>query len=126
MKDPKRQSSPSMLLLMQPHFSIFGHVILAVDQDLDLIAYLAKPTQHLFISVDECKNRIRNVSVIAELPDELLKPAEVVARNAGKEVVHGLELKAAVDEVEPGGAVDIHGGAELTLGEGLGLAMVRS
>ena len=35
-----------------------------------------------------------------------------------------LELEAAVDEVEPGGAVDVHGGAQLALGEGFGVAEV--
>ena len=40
-------------------------------------------------------------------------------RDAGEEVVDGLELQAAVDEVQPGGAVDVHGGAQHLLREGL-------
>ena len=36
----------------------------------------------------------------------------------------GLELQAAVDEIQPGRTVDIHGGAELALGEGFRLAEV--
>lgn len=47
-----------------------------------------------------------------------------MAWHAGKEVVDGLELQAAVEEVEPLGAGDIHGGAQLALGEGLGGAEV--
>lgn len=39
--------------------------------------------------------------------------------DARKQVVDGLELEAAVQEVEPGGTVDVHGGAEHFLGEGL-------
>lgn len=36
----------------------------------------------------------------------------------------GLELQAAVDEIQPLGAVDVHGGAQLALGEGLRFAEV--
>ena len=39
--------------------------------------------------------------------------------------MHDLELQAAVDEVEPGGAVHVHGGAKLSLREGLVLTQVR-
>ena len=34
-------------------------------------------------------------------------------------MVDGLELQAAVEKVQPGGAVDIHGGAQHFLREGL-------
>lgn len=36
----------------------------------------------------------------------------------------GLELQAAVDEVQPGGTSDVHGGAELFLGKGFAGAEV--
>lgn len=36
----------------------------------------------------------------------------------------GLELQAAMDEIQPLGAVDVHGGAQLALGEGLRFAEV--
>ena len=38
--------------------------------------------------------------------------------------MHSLELQAAVDEVEPCGARHVHGGAELALREGFGVAEV--
>ncbi len=41
-------------------------------------------------------------------------------------MMHGLELQATVNEVEPGRAGDIHGGAELLLREGFGIAEVGS
>lgn len=47
-----------------------------------------------------------------------------MAGDLREEVVDGLELQAAVDPVEPGGAVDVEGGAELALREGLGVAEV--
>lgn len=40
--------------------------------------------------------------------------------------MNSLELKTSVDKVEPGGAIDVHGGSELALGEGLGFAQVES
>lgn len=46
-------------------------------------------------------------------------------RDARVQVVDGLELEAAVEEVEPGRAVDVHGGAQHLLREGLGDAHVR-
>lgn len=39
-------------------------------------------------------------------------------------MVHGLELQAAVDEIQPLGTIDVHGRAELALGEGLRFAEV--
>lgn len=39
-------------------------------------------------------------------------------------MVHSLELQAAMHKVEPGRARDVHGGAQLALGEGLGVAEV--
>ncbi len=38
--------------------------------------------------------------------------------------MHGLELEPAVHEIEVGGAVDVHGGAQLALRKGLGVAEV--
>lgn len=46
-------------------------------------------------------------------------------RDARVEVVDGLELEAAVEEVQPGGTVDVHRGAEHSLREGLVDAQVR-
>ena len=39
--------------------------------------------------------------------------------------MHGLELQAAMDKVQPGGTVHVHGGAQLALREGFGVAQVR-
>lgn len=40
--------------------------------------------------------------------------------------MHSLELESAVDEIQPRGAVDVHGGAQLLLGERLRGAKVSS
>jgi hypothetical protein len=99
-------------------------VLLALDHDSELIANILKPAQNLAVSVGEVENRVRNASVVAEIADEELHLSEVMARHSGEEMVDSLELETAVDEVEPGRAVDVHGGSELALGEGLGLAKV--
>ena len=40
-------------------------------------------------------------------------------------MVDGLELKASVQEIQPGGAVNVHGSAELALREAFGRAQIR-
>ena len=39
-------------------------------------------------------------------------------------MVYGLELQATMNKVEPGGAVHVHGCAQLTLGERFGVAEI--
>ena len=108
--------------LMQPALASLGHVLLALHHDLELGADLVQPAQHLLVPVHELEDGVLDARVVAELPHQRLDLAQVMPRHAREEVVAGLELEAAVDEVEPGGAVDVHGGAELALGEGLGVA----
>ena len=45
-------------------------------------------------------------------------------RDARVQVMHRLELQAAVEKVEPLGTIDVHGGAKHFLGEGLVHAQV--
>lgn len=112
-------------LSMQPALPRLRHVLLTPDQVLDLHAHLVQPPQHLFVSVHEPQQRVRDPCLGAKLHDQRLQPAQVVPRHTREQVVHGLELKTAVDPVEPRRAVDVHRGAELALGEGLGFAEVR-
>jgi hypothetical protein len=100
-------------------------VFLARHHDLDLLRDIAQPTQDHPIPIAEPEDRVFDPDVLAEVLDGRLHAAQVVARDAREEVVHGLELEAAVYEVELSGAVDVHGGAELLLGERLGGAEVR-
>lgn len=99
-------------------------MLLALNHDIKLVANILEPAQNLAVSVGEVEDRVRNASVLAEVADEELDLAEVVARHSGEEMVDSLELETAVVEVEPGRAVDVHGGSELALGEGLGLAEI--
>lgn len=109
---------------MQPALPRLGHVRLTLRQDLRLARDLLQFTQHHTVALDKAVDQIADLGLGAEVLHECLQAAEIVARDAREEVVDGLELQAAVDEVEPGGAGDVHGGAELALGEGLGGAEV--
>ena len=110
---------------MQPTLPRLRHILLTFDQVPDLRAHLGQPPQHLCVAVHEPQQRVRDARLGAKLLDQRLQPAQVVSRHAREQVVHSLELQAAVDPVEPRRAVDVHGGAELALGEGLGFPEVR-
>lgn len=100
------------------------HVLLALDHDIQLITNILQPPQHLSVTIGEVEDRVRHTSVVAELPNHELHLAQVMARHTWEQVVNGLELETAMHKVHPRGAVDVHSGAELALGEGLGLAEV--
>jgi len=54
------------------------------------------------------KNHVRYPDVVAKLLDVLLRPAQVMSRDARVQMVDDLELETAVDEVQPGRTVDVH------------------
>lgn len=109
---------------MQSTLACLSHVLLTAGQDLDLLANLVQSTEDLAISIDESQNGVGDLRLLAELADHDLDLSEVVSGYAGEQMVDGLELEATVDEVQPGRAVNIHGGSELALGEGFVLAEV--
>lgn len=111
--------------LMQSTLPRPRHVLLALDHDIQLITNILQPPQHLSVAIGEVEDRVRHTSVVAELPDHELHLAQVMARHTREQVVNSLELETAVHKVHPRGAVDVHGGAELTLRKGLGLAEVN-
>lgn len=98
--------------LLRTHFP-------ALLQDPDLLRHIAESADNFFVPVDEREDRVRDACLPTELHDQLLRAAQVVPRDARIQVVDGLELEPAVEEVQPGRAVDIHGGAEHPLREGL-------
>lgn len=109
---------------MQSTLARLGHVLLTAGQDLDLLANLVQSAEDLAVSIDESQNGVGDFRLLAELADHDLDLAEVMSWYTGEEMVNGLELEATVDEVQPGRAVDVHGGSELALGEGFVLAEV--
>ena len=94
-------------------------MLLARRQNLGLLGDLLQPAQHDAVARNKVVHHVLDVGFGAELLHQRRQLAEVVARDAGEEVVHCLELQAAVDEVEPFRAGDVHGGAQLLLCEGL-------
>lgn len=131
MKKKKRQPNAARnafiarsLSLMQPALARLDHVLVAVDHHGDLLANGVEAAEHLLVALDEAEDGVGDARVLAKLLDQLLDLAQVVARHAREEVVDDLELQAAVDKVHPGGAVDVHGGSQLALGERLLLAEV--
>lgn len=94
-------------------------MLLASDHDLNLLGYITQPAQDDLVPIHEPEDGILNPDIFAELADQSLHTAQVMARYAREQVVHGLELKTAVDEIQPGRAVNVHGGAQLLLSEGL-------
>lgn len=109
---------------MQTTFSRSSHILLTVDQDSDLIADLIHSIKHLLVSINEFQDGIGDACISAELLYHGLRFSEIMSRNAREQMMNGLELKTAVNEVQPGRAVDVHGSAELALGERLVLAQI--
>lgn len=90
----------------------------ALLKDLELLRDFGQAADDLLVAPGEAVDGVRDADVVAEAADVDLGLAQVVARDARVQVVHGLELQAAMEEVEPGRAVDVHGGAEHLLGKG--------
>jgi len=122
--------------MLYPLASIAQSMIMTLDQiprrnpsalleDLHLLRDLAQPPNHLLVAPRKAINRVRDADVLAEGAHHRLRLAQVMPRDARVQVVHGLELQAAVHEVEPGGTVDVHGGAQHLLRERLVHAEVR-
>lgn len=110
---------------MQTTFSRGSHVLLTVDQNFDLAAYFPHAIEHLLVSINKGQDGVRDACVGAKLLDHVLHFPQVVSGNAREQVVDGLELQTAMDEVEPGRAVHVHGSTQLALRERLFLAQVR-
>ena len=87
-------------------------------QNANLLRHLAQPADDFLITVVKGEDSVRNAGVLAEFENQILCATQVMARDARVEMVDGLELQAAVKEVEPGRAVHVHGGAEHLLREG--------
>ena len=96
-----------------------GYRALAFRQDGGLSGYIGQPASDGLVTLDETVQGIRDAHVVAKLLHELLRLAEVVPRDARVEMVDGLELEAAVEEVEPLRAVNVHCRAQHLLGKRL-------
>lgn len=68
-----------------------------------------------FVPIHKGQDLVFDADVGAELSHQDLQIPQIVSRDAGEQVVDRLELQTAVEEIQPGGTVDVHGGAELVL-----------
>ncbi len=109
---------------MQPTLPRLSHMLLALHQHLHLPPNLPQPPQNILVSLDESQDLVLNPRLLAKLSYQHLQPPQIMPRHSRKQMMHGLELQAAMHEIEPGRARDVHGGAQLALGEGFGVAEV--
>jgi len=110
---------------MKSTLASLGHEFLTLDKRLHHFAHFFESAQNNLVALHKAITLVLDRCLVAELANKNLQSAQVVARHAREEVVDSLELKTSVQEIQPGGAVDIHGGAELALGEALGRAQIR-
>lgn len=101
-----------------------GHAALTLGQDPCLIGDVSQVTNDFLIAFLEPIQRVRDVDFLAKLHDKLLASTQVVSRDAREQMVYRLELQAAVKEVEPLWAIDVHSGPQHALREGFGDAEV--
>lgn len=96
-----------------------GKRALTLGQDGSLPRYIVQNTKNFFVAVDESIDGIRNVHVVAEFLDQFLRSAQIVSGDAGVQVVNGLELETAVEEIQPLGTIHIHSCSQHLLRERL-------
>ena len=92
---------------------------LAFGQDSCLPSHLIKSANDGLAAVHESIKCVWNPDFGAELLHQLLRSTKVMSWHPGEKMMNCLKLQAAVEEVEPLGAVDIHGCAQHLLREGL-------
>lgn len=105
---------------MKSTLASLGHKFLALDKSLDHLADFLQSAQNNLVALDESIALVLDGGLVAELANENLESAQVVARHTREEMVNSLELQTSVQEVEPLRAVDVHGSAKLALREALG------
>jgi len=111
---------------VQSTLARLSHVFLAFDQHRHHLAQLLQPRKHNLVPFHKAIALVLDLRLFAELANQALRPAQIVSWYAGEQVMHGLELEAAVEPVKPGRTVDVHGSAKLALGKGLSGTQIRS
>lgn len=100
-------------------------MVRALHKHVDHLGHFLQPRQHDLVPRHKPIALVLDLCLGTKLPHQRLCLAQIVSWQAWEEVVDRLELEAAVQPVQPLGAVDVHGGAQLALREGLGGAEVR-
>jgi hypothetical protein len=76
-----------------------SHMLLTRSHHLSLLSNLLQSAQHNTITRRKPVDHVLDLRLFAELLHESLQFAQIVARDAREQVVHCLELQAAVDEI---------------------------
>jgi len=77
------------------------------------------------VSFDEPKDLVVNPSLLAEVPHKDRQLAQIVSGYTREQVVHCLELKSTMEEVQPLRTGHVHSSAQLALSESFRWAKVR-
>ena len=75
---------------------------------LHLIGDLAKSANDFLVAMCKCEYHVWNSNIVAELFHVLLRPTQVVPREAREQMMHNLEIETAMHEVQPRRAINIH------------------
>lgn len=89
--------------------------LLAFRENGCLSGDLRKTADDLFVAISKAIVGIRDAHFVAKFNNELLCLSKIVARHSREHVMNGLKLQATMDEVQPRGAVYIHGSSKHTL-----------
>jgi hypothetical protein len=109
---------------MQSALASLGHVGLTFDKYFDHLGYLFEAAKYDLVAFNKGVALVLDAGLLAKLFYENLQTAQIMAGYAREEMMASLELEAAVEEVEPLRAFDVHGCAELSLRESFGRAQV--
>jgi len=103
---------------------LLGLVLCDLDKEADLVCHILEGRVDDLVTLGKAMDVVRQTDLVTKLPDKRLSISQVVARHSREEMVDGLELKSSVEPIQPGGAVDIHGGAEHLCRKGLTIAQL--
>jgi len=81
---------------MQSGLARLGHVQLAIDESSNHLGDLLEPSKDDLVALHEPVALVPDLRLLAEGAHERLCLPEVVARHAGEEMVHSLELESTV------------------------------
>jgi len=117
----RSQARPSSKLskVREVHGSRSRHVLLASRKNLRLVRDVLKLSKNTVVSLDESEDLVVDTRLLAEVPHKDRQLSQIVSGHTREQVVHRLELKTAVEEVQPFRTGHVHCSAQLALSEGL-------
>lgn len=90
---------------------------LAFSKDGSLPRNVRHLSYNSLVPVYETIQCIGYIHLVAKFLNQLLCAPQIMARDSRVQVMDSLELKATMEEVEPLGAIDVHGSSQHLLRE---------